>query len=232
MLRKFAKFQQQKTRRFEAGSHLSSSEKTIAKAVERSLGSRNFFSRGGGVIIAIVIKIFSARGGDSARARDSRGEMSKRGGTVEERGGLAGERSAEYPDSRGGDAASGSSSARQSAIIGAVACARRRTIDSSECKLLTRRSLFSPGFPPSLLFFLSYRLLSVIAVLEAVTFFLECHDSDWFSSKNREIRASQKNFEGFSKDLGRTFFFVRRGFMKMISYNTTMYWNKFSNLPS
>lgn len=45
--------------------------KTIAaKAVERSLRiARLFFREGGGVIIAIVIKILSARGGDSARAR-------------------------------------------------------------------------------------------------------------------------------------------------------------------
>lgn len=47
--------------------------------------------------------------------------------------------------------------ARRSAIIGAVACVRRRTIDSSECKLLTLSSLsLSLSFSP----YLSYYRLS------------------------------------------------------------------------
>lgn len=71
----------------------------------------------------------------------------------------------EYPGSKGCEwSSSVEALARRSAIIGAVACARRRTIDSSECKLLTQRSLLS--------LFLSYRSLVRTTRLERITFFL------------------------------------------------------------
>lgn len=113
----------------------------------------NFFR----MIITIVIKLLRVK----KNPRDIRGEMSKRTreNDTGRKGWVAGGRTmapegcrrlVEYPGTKGCEwSSSVEALARRSAIIGAVACARRRTIDSSECKLLTQRSLLSVSFLPS-----------------------------------------------------------------------------------
>lgn len=134
----------------------------------------NFFR----MIITIVIKLPRVK----KNPRDIRGEMSKRAreNDTRRKGWVAGRqtmapegcrRLVEYPGMKGYEwSSSVEALARRSAIIGAVACARRRTIDSSECKLLTQRSLLSISFLP---FFVR------ISCLERIIFFLPFRYDDY-----------------------------------------------------
>lgn len=133
----------------------------------------NFFR----MIITIVIKLLRVK----RNPRDIRGEMSKRAREndpgrkewVAEGRTMAPEgcrRLVEYPAPKGCEwSSSAEALVRRSAIIGAVACARRRTIDSSECKLLTQRSLLSVSFSLSL----------ARITLQRITFFLQFQYDDY-----------------------------------------------------
>lgn len=155
--------------------------------------------------------------------RDIRGEMSKRArenGTgrkewVAEGRTMAPEgcrRLVEYPASKGCEwSSSVEALVRRSAIIGAVACARRRTIDSSECKLLTHSALFSLSL--SLSFSLT---LARITRLEKITFFLSFQYDDYSaiirvaSLKTAKEQQTQK-------------YEISNNFIRMYRYNRIVY---------